>query len=381
MDDRKPVRWQIRVLAVVVVIALPVAVDWIAGFLTYHLGDYRDANNSIFRVNADPTGFRRQDPEYHHGLAAKRVTTEKWGKAPYTVATNSLGFKDATARDVPLQSAAPRLMFIGDSFTEGLGVPWEHSWAGLVAKALSAQGIEVLNAGVSSYCPKTVYYKTKALLQSGLHVDNIVFFVDVSDIQDELIFNDFVPADKDPDDTWTGRYVKTPQRPTFTQFSLLYRTWLKGRNRDPWKNTVFTDPRTGESFPFNPKERESWTRGPLPEWVAAGKASAAYYVTKLAALCAAHGIGFEMAIYPWPPEIEANDAHSRHREFWLRFCAEQHIACYDLHDVFFPADPALRKQLLDRDFIERDVHWNEAGHQLVAAEWLRQYRERHPASP
>jgi lysophospholipase L1-like esterase len=379
-NDRTPVRWQVRLLAVVVVIGLPLAVDWIAGFVTYHVGDYREKNLGNFRTNVDKTGFRRQDPNYHHGLAAKRSITETWGKVAYTVATNSLGFKDATTRDVPLQSDEPRLLFIGDSFTEGLGIPYEQTWVGLIGKELSRSGITVLNAGVSSYCPKTVYYKVKTWLDSGLRLSRIVFFIDVSDMADELIFNDFVPANKDPDDSWTGRYIKTPSPPTFTQYSLIYRTLLKRWGRDPWKNTIFTEPNTGERFVFDPKERETWTRGPMCAWVPAGERSAAYYVTKLAALCAAHNIAFEIAIYPWPEEIAANDTHSRYRTFWQSFAAEQHISCYDLHDVFFPADPAARQQLLTQDFITGDVHWSEPGHQLVAREWLRQYAQRHPGS-
>jgi hypothetical protein len=72
-----------------------------------------------------------------------------------------------------------------------------------------------------------------------------------------------------------------------------------------------------------------------------------------------------------------DDAQSRYRTFWQRFAAERHLGLYDLHDVFFPTDPALRQQTLAEDFIPGDVHWSAAGHQLVAAEWLRQYRQRH----
>jgi hypothetical protein len=377
MGDLRPPRWQLRLLAIVVGIALPLAVDWIAGYLTYHLGDYRDSNRGVFRINADATGFRRQDRDYSHGLAAKRVTTATWGKLSYTLATNSLGFKDDSPRDVPLQSSGPRLMFIGDSFTEGMGLPYAQTWVGLVDKVLSTQGVEVLNGGVLSYCPKTVYYKTKALLDGGLRLSNIVFFIDVSDMADELIFNDFLPANKDQDDAWTRRYVKTPQPPSLAQYSLIYRTLLKRQGRDPWKKTVFTEPHTGESFVFDPNDRAAWTRGQPPDWLQAAEGSAAYYVTKLAALCAAHAIGFEIAIYPWPQEISANDAHSRYRSFWQTFSAEQHVGCYDLHEAFFPAGPAARQQILALDFIPGDTHWTAAGHQLVAGEWLRQYHERH----
>jgi hypothetical protein len=375
-----PVRWRIRVLAVLVVVAAPLSVDWIAGYLTYHFGDYRERTTGIFRTGVDPTGTRRPDRDYHHGFAPKRVATETWGPQPYTFVTNSLGFKDQTPRDVPLQSARRRLMFVGDSYTEGVGFPYAQTWVGLVDRALADQDIEVLNGGVASYCPKTVYYKVKALLDGGLHVDHIVFFIDVSDMQDELIFNDFIPANKDADDAWAGRFVKTPYPPTFAQYSLTARTILKRRGQDPWKQAIFTDPHTNERFVFSNfnLEREGWTRGAKPDWLDAAEGSAAYYVTKLAALCATHGIAFEIAIYPWPGEIMFNDAHSRYRDFWLRFSGEQHLMCYDLHDVFLPADPAARQRILAQDFIPNDVHWSAAGHRLVADEWLRQYRQRHP---
>ncbi|HVM97746.1 MAG TPA: hypothetical protein VMT89_15230 [Candidatus Acidoferrales bacterium] len=377
MNDQKPVRWQVRVLAVVVVVVFIVAIDWFAGFLTYSLGDYRESNHNVFRVNADPTGYRRWDPDYHHGLTPKHAATDTWGKVEYSVATNSLGFKDATTRDVPLEWNGPRLMFIGDSFTEGLGYPYEQTWAGLVDKALSTQGVAVLNGGVASYCPKTAYYKTKALLDSGLQLTHVVFFIDVSDMADEMIFNDFMPAHKDADDTWSGRYVKTRKRPALFQFSLVYRSLLKRWDQDPWRRTLLTDPATGRSFVFDNEERENWTRGDEPEWLPAAEASATFYVDKLAALCAAHGIELEIAIYPWPLEIELNETHSRYRNFWLKFCADRQIGCYDLHDIFFRSDPAARQQLLVQDFIPKDVHWSAAGHAAVADEWLRQYRRRH----
>src|SRR6185369_6825923 len=91
-----PVRLRVRLLAIVVVVGLPLAVDWFAGYVTYHLGDYRENHRGNFRMNADTSGFRRFDPDYHHGFTAKREATEKWGEASYNLKTNSLGFKDRT---------------------------------------------------------------------------------------------------------------------------------------------------------------------------------------------------------------------------------------------------------------------------------------------
>jgi hypothetical protein len=35
------------------------------------------------------------------------------------------GFKDSGVRDVPLTTDKHRILFMGDSFTEGIGVPYE----------------------------------------------------------------------------------------------------------------------------------------------------------------------------------------------------------------------------------------------------------------
>ncbi len=76
----------------------------------------------------------------------------------YRVRTNSLRFKDASVRDSPLSTPNRRILLLGDSFTEGLGLPFEQTFAGLLYEAgrTLPQPIETLNAGVTSYSP-TLY--------------------------------------------------------------------------------------------------------------------------------------------------------------------------------------------------------------------------------
>jgi hypothetical protein len=45
-----------------------------------------------------------------------------------------------------------------------------------------------LNAAVSSYAPSIYYAKANDLIGSGLQIDEIIVYVDVSDVQDEAIF-------------------------------------------------------------------------------------------------------------------------------------------------------------------------------------------------
>src|SRR3954454_19888139 len=61
-------------------------------------------------------------PFYHHGLKKHFKGVTGWGPLRIRMFTNSLGFKDKLTRDVPLAPNRRRIVFIGDSFTEGVGI-------------------------------------------------------------------------------------------------------------------------------------------------------------------------------------------------------------------------------------------------------------------
>src|SRR6478672_8071739 len=65
-----------------------------------------------------------------------------------------------------------RVLFLGDSFTEGLGIPYEQTFVGRFAAAFPQ--LDVLNAVVSSYAPSVYDAKTKYFIGRGLQIDEIV---------------------------------------------------------------------------------------------------------------------------------------------------------------------------------------------------------------
>ena len=62
---------------------------------------------------------RVANPVYDHGFAPNFDGYDVWGEVRYRLVTNSLGFKDASARNVPMKSTARRILLIGDFFAEG----------------------------------------------------------------------------------------------------------------------------------------------------------------------------------------------------------------------------------------------------------------------
>jgi hypothetical protein len=139
-------------------------------------------SNFFSHENYRPPGIR--DARYDHGFAANYAGHDRWGPLYHPFYTNSLGFKDGMVRTVAAKSDVRRVLLIGDSFTEGMGMSFDESFAGLLYQAgqARAEKIEFLNAGVALYSPVIYFQNIKFLLERGLKLDEVVVFLDLSDV-------------------------------------------------------------------------------------------------------------------------------------------------------------------------------------------------------
>ncbi len=119
---------------------------------------------AIFNPTKDRS-FRCSNPYYHHDFLPNQNVETTWGTRRYRIFTNSLGFRDGTVRDVSLASKQKRILLMGDSYIEGMGMPYQDSVAGILGESLKADGIEVLNAAALSYSPKLYFLKTRYLIE------------------------------------------------------------------------------------------------------------------------------------------------------------------------------------------------------------------------
>ncbi len=134
---------------------------------------------------SEPEGVRHAF--YHHTLKTYFQGNPQWGGESYALYTNSLGFRDGETREVALSGNRHRIVIIGDSFVEGIGCPYQETFAGIADRKLDGT-VEILNAGVVSYSPKLFYLKIKYLIDEiGLRFDELFVFIDISDIQDEIV--------------------------------------------------------------------------------------------------------------------------------------------------------------------------------------------------
>jgi len=90
-----------------------------------------------------------------------------------------------------------RLVFIGDSFTEGYGVAQHKVYPARIEK-LSRGSLECLNAGMRGICPSFAFFRLQRLLESGLEFDEVVYQVFDNDFQDDGIHTDQFKLQLDP---------------------------------------------------------------------------------------------------------------------------------------------------------------------------------------
>ncbi len=103
------------------------------------------------------------DPVRTHGLKPNCVGKRLWGKDTFDFFTNNLGFRDERVRVVPLTDPRPRIVLLGDSFTESETV-WRNSYAGKLAERFPQY--EILNGGVGSYSPSNYFNIVRTLLNT-----------------------------------------------------------------------------------------------------------------------------------------------------------------------------------------------------------------------
>jgi hypothetical protein len=338
----------------------------------------------VIFIPTNDNSFRCSNPYYHHDFLPNQNVETVWGDRKYRVLTNSLGFRDGTVRDVPLASKRKRILFIGDSYLEGMGVPYEDSVAGILAESLNADATEVLNAAVLSYSPKLYFLKTRHLIeQKHLVFNELYVFIDISDPHDEIIYKYWEPRN-----SAFASGLRALNK-FFQRHSFLYRYCAAGLhlNREKAINNAFPAESSADAR-FWVQDLKEYLRRADPEkdrflwpnkqsawneWAREGLSLCEQYMTEVRKLCAQHGIRLTIVIYPSPYQLTNSNLSGIPVKFWSAFAEKHHIGFLNLFPIFIGSDPP--RTVYAKYFIKGDGHWNEAGNRHVAEAVLRHIRE------
>lgn len=323
--------------------------------------------------------FRIRHPYFHHGISENKEAITKWGQKFYWFYSNSLGFRDKCVRDVSLSSPGRRILFLGDSHTEGVGVSWENSFAGILAARGEKEGVEVLNGSAVSYSPKIHYLKAKYLIeQKGLELDEIFVVIDMSDLNNEIGYENFKPDEPGVIATSSQKvwlYLKERSAVVFMSDMMA----RKIRNRFFAKHMAISENADFELYAsfFSDFKNSDLLNDPdfhhVSQWLEREEfRKLAEYslrtgqenILRLRELCDKYEIRLNLSVHPWPEQILKGDTTNLYVKSWSKFAHENGINFINLFPLFIEeGNPVI---VTRQYYIPLDNHWNEKGHWLVA---------------
>lgn len=365
-NEKRSSIWSQLLVSILMVIGL----DLVAGFII---------------IPESYTSFRSPHYYYHHGLEPGQKSLAAWGASLYPVTTNSLGMVDSAVYEVKLESEKPRLLILGDSHSEGVGIPYEKTFSGLLSHRLRGR-MEVLNASCISYSPKIEYLKAKFLFDQGLKVDHLFVLIDISDLQNELVYEKFEPEEQSwGNEAWhsvkfllkshsaifylansisekrqTRKFLQ--QAKFFNERGVvgtpanalsLYASFFRGFD----DNVLLSNPQfhgVGEWY-YNDRLRSLADRG-----IGLGMEN----ILKLKKLCDEHEVELTISVHPWHYQILKGDPEDYYVRKWQDFAQTNDIGFVNLFPLFIGAqNPVITAKMF---FIKDDNHWNVFGHDRVA---------------
>jgi lysophospholipase L1-like esterase len=321
--------------------------------------------------------YRVKHDVYHHTLKSNFNGYGVWGRKSYRICTDEHGFKISCYQKEPSGTQFD-IAFIGDSFTEGVGMAYEDSFVGMFANRFNE--LKIANFGVSAYSPSVYLTKVKQILHSGINFKHLVVFVDISDLQDDSV-----------------RYIINSKNLTRGSIATLRRIANKIAINKPSVVRVFIV----DNFRlttvlyrylrydlFGPPQdlhRQSinisnWTYNSDSEGYGELGVDHAIdlsinYMNELYKLIKLNDIKLSVGVYPWPDQI-FNDKliGNRQSEIWKDFCAYRCEMYIDLFPKFADLRRSIGAEMVySRKYINNDVHFNKSGNSLVFEALFKSY--------
>ncbi len=353
-----------------------------AGFLAL---DWFRTNRIRQSVGIPPTGenpCQVHDPIRDHGFKSSCSTHALWGAVWYPFFTNNLGLRDARVRVVAPVVDRPRILLLGDSVTEGM-TSWQDSFAGMLTARFPQY--EFLNGGVNSYSPSNYLNTARMVLNDGIDFDEVIVFIDNSDVQDEAaVYRDadaegavyvraepWVPQPFDEQRAWLASHLLlTNDLVTSVQRALVAEGYYH-LTLGLFGNIFDTDRWAWTYRPVNEKQG-FWAGGGTgyaPLGVEGGIRKEKLKMTLLWQLLQARGIPLSVVVYPEPALLVHDTVNSRQVRIWREWCQGKCKRFITIFPEFFAAKDQCpwyeRGCWYTKYFIFGDTHYNANGNAIV----------------
>ena len=120
---------------------------------------------------------------YHHEL---KKNYKGKGHSEEFIFTNQYGLIQLENQSEINLEDKKNIIFVGDSYTQGAGVAYKDTFAGILTNKLKDKK-NLINLSAVSYSPSIYFYKTKYFVENhNMKFSDVYVFMDISDPYEEL---------------------------------------------------------------------------------------------------------------------------------------------------------------------------------------------------
>ena len=327
-------------------------------------------------------------PIYHHDLDKNLNKKIFYNNVfEYSICTNNHGFKSG-CNDKEKTSKSVNYAFIGDSFTEGVGLNYAETFVGKFKN--KKKNDQIINLGVESYSPKIYFKKLEHYLNQGFTFDRVIVFIDVGDILDENRY--FIKSNGTVATKSTLKFVNT----VYQEYSELYKLKKILKGLLPLSTIFYNKIMTVKlnsniTIDGSNDKREikdnylinsRWTyknkfskRDQI--WVDKGREDAVFFMNKIFELSKINNFKLSLAVYPWPAQILHDEDTGRTElgEFWESYCIKKCENFLNYLDYFHQLKQEIEKEkIVELYYFKNDVHFNQKGNDIIFKKLLETFK-------
>ena len=315
-----------------------------------------DSSLALIKINNEEKKYRIKHDYFHHTLKENIKAKSQWGQFIYKTCTDQNGFRIICNKPNQLDREN-NIILIGDSYTEGLGLNYEKTFAGMLSNSSLKN---IINMAVSSYSPIIYKKKIQFYLDKGLVVDQVFVFIDTSDIIDETTYyscgNNSVCSGSELLKTSEANNIVKVKKIYFPMWKKIKRSVRLIKRKFLPKIHVYE-----KNF-----ERSSWPYLKNNSKIEDGIKNSIKNMDELFHYLKRKNIPISIAVYPYPGQILYDEKNSKHVKIWKNFCKTRCKDFIDLFPIFFKEiKNNKRKAVVKKFYLKNDLHFNELGNKKI----------------
>lgn len=359
------------ILIIIITISLILFIDFFLGKKIMKLIKNNKDNKHLLVTREKPT---IKNSQYKYNFK-KNLNQKAFYIRDYTICTNKISLR-VDCEDENKDNLNYDILFIGDSFTEGVAQPYKKTFVGIFEEKVK---FRVGNLAVSSYSPYVYYNKIKAYSKkiNFNNLSEVIVFIDISDVEDDIktnsqINNNEMLISSDINDNKIKKFnlvlIKTFLK---KQFPISYELAFNIKNY----NLPSPKYRYIKKYP-----RSAWTYNEnfVDYDVQRGVDLNIYHMTKLYDFLKSYNVKLSIAVYPWPNTLLYDQASSKQVKIWKNFCVNRCSSFINYFPIFFEGKEKLKlneaKKIIKKYYIKGDMHFNTLGNKKISDELIKLYK-------